>query len=94
MASSIEEAHFTFTDYDGKPGILVIIIRFGLMIWFHFWLNVYLKNNKDPTVGKFVMNLGFFGTLYIIAFPAVIVASWFFEDYQKNKIIVIGGILI
>jgi len=40
------------------------------------------------------MNLGFFGTLYIIAFPAVIVASWFFEDYQKNKIIVIGGILI
>ena len=94
VASSIEEAHYTFTDYDGTPGILVIVMRFGLMIWFHFSINVNFKLNKEKLVDKFVMNLGILGTIYILAFPAVIVGSWFFENYIRNKIIVIGGVLI
>ena len=47
VASSIEEAHYTFTDYDGSPGIVVILLRVGLMIWFHLSLDVNVKKNKD-----------------------------------------------
>jgi hypothetical protein len=89
----VEETYYTFSDFDGAPGYLIIVMR--LFMWLWFILSIFFNfEEKIGPVSEFVTHLMIMGSVYILSMPTVIAFSWLFTDYFRNKLVVAGSILI
>ncbi|KRX01907.1 hypothetical protein PPERSA_05746 [Pseudocohnilembus persalinus] len=79
--------------YDGWVGYVILVIQIGLFIYFQFGLN-NIKQKASIKLKSFIQQLSFFGSLYFLAIPILLVISWFFAFYDRNIIITLGTLLI
>ncbi|OMJ87697.1 hypothetical protein SteCoe_10541 [Stentor coeruleus] len=77
------------SDFECVPGYILIVIRILMWIWFIF-------NSKDLYVKascqleNFLNRFVFVSSMYFVALPIVIIASWFLEPYRRNAFVVVG----
>lgn len=88
-----DDSHYKFSDYEGIPGWLLILIRIGLFAWFSYLVqNLYKTVNGK--IKSFVLVFGVLGSVYLLSMPILVFISWFFASYVRNKVVIIGSTLI
>lgn len=83
-----EDSYNKFSDYEGVPGYFLVTFRVLLWAWF-----VYLIKDMQKTANaklmSFLVRFLIMASLYFLALPAVIIFSWVFEPYVRNKVVVV-----
>ena len=84
-----ESEKYSFTKYEGVSGIVIIIMRAIMYIW--FIINLYFTSkNKDLRKYKFIHNLGIGASLYFLSVPLLMIGSLAFPPHLREKVMV-GG---
>jgi hypothetical protein len=93
ISTVVEESYYTFSDYDGLPGYLIIIMR--VLMWIWFVVSIFFNfEEKSGNIADFVTNLMIMGSAYIMSMPTIIAFSWLFSDVMRSKMIIIGTFVI
>mmetsp|Transcript_11477 Transcript_11477/g.1717 ORF Transcript_11477/g.1717 Transcript_11477/m.1717 type:complete len:97 (+) Transcript_11477:487-777(+) len=50
-----EDSYYKFSDYEGAPGYILLVMRLGLWVWFAYNAYRLYENSKGPFIG-FTMN--------------------------------------
>lgn len=88
-----EDSYYKFSDYEGIPGYILLIFRIGLWVWFAYNAYRLHENAKGPFIG-FTMNFLLIGTIWFVALPVILFASWMFVEWERNKVVIFGSLLI
>lgn len=88
-----DDSYYKFSDYEGIPGYMLILIRLALWGWFIYLIRD-LKTQVTGKMQSFVNQFMILASIYFLSLPLVIIVSWFFANYMKNKVIIIGTTLI
>jgi hypothetical protein len=84
-----DDSYYKFSDYEGIAGVLLVVIRIGMWLWFLFFINDLLSS----VTGRLALFTKYFGvsaSAYFLAFPCLVVASWGFAPYSRHKVITVG----
>ena len=82
-----EETYNSFSNYDGVSGIIFCFFRVMLWIWFLYSV-VALAKESNQRLYDFLLNFGILGSVYFLNLPFVILLSWCFDHYTRNKIVI------
>jgi hypothetical protein len=88
-----DDSYYKFSDYEGVPGILLIILRLGMWVWFFMNIRQQLSETQGQVAG-FVFNFSIVASLYFLGVPILAIVSWLFRTYWRQKIITIGNLII
>lgn len=88
-----DDSYYKFSDYEGVPGIMLVVLRLGLWSWFLYSMRDLLKS----VTGRQAMFAQYFGVVasaYFLALPVICLVSWAFVPYARHKVVTIGTWLI
>lgn len=88
-----DDTYYKFSDYEGVPGVLLIILRIGMWVWFFINIRQQLSETQGQ-VASFVLNFSIVASLYFLGVPILAIVSWLFRTYWRQKIITIGSLVI
>jgi hypothetical protein len=83
-----EESYNSFSNYDGTSGFIFCFFRGILWSWFIYSVT-NLSKEVTPRVGEFLLNFGILSSVYFLNLPFVILFSWCFDHYARNKIVIL-----
>jgi hypothetical protein len=88
-----DDSHYKFSDYEGEAGMLLVLLRVGMWLWFVYCIKGLLKS----LTGRQAMFTQYFSVLasaYFLALPVIVVISWGFVPYARHKVVTFGTWLI
>ncbi|CAG9326709.1 unnamed protein product [Blepharisma stoltei] len=88
-----DDSYYKFSDYEGIIGFLLILIRIGLWGWFIYLIRG-LMTKVHGKMSQFVTQFAALATIYFLALPALIIISWLFAPYFRNKVVILGSTVI
>ena len=85
-----EDFYYKNSDYEGIPGYVLVFIRIALWIWFVYLIkDMQEQQKRNAKLLDFLNKYFIMASLYFLALPAVVVFSWIFEPYVRNKAVVV-----
>merc|ERR1711937_274592 len=84
-----------FRDYEHLPGKLVLMLR--LVMWSFFWYGTTVSlasTSREERVRSFVGKLRGLGSLYFLAFPALVVVAGFLSPLHRHPTVQCGSLMI
>ncbi|CAG9314587.1 unnamed protein product [Blepharisma stoltei] len=93
VGSITEDSYYHFSDYDGITGALLIFVRVALWAWFVYYIKSLYESVRGGMIA-FVLNFSIIVSAYFLSLPILVVISWIFKTYLRNKIVTIGGCVI
>jgi hypothetical protein len=88
-----DDAYYKFSDYEGVPGALIVILRICMWGWFVFSIQKVLASTHGQLAG-FVVHFSIVVSMYFLSVPGLVLFSWLFVTYWRHTVITIGGLLI
>ena len=92
---SYEGDFATFHDHEHTPGQLRVGLRVLLCLLFLAGCSLQLRRvSADPPLASFVFRLQVLGTLWIAAFPAMVLLAGMLPPYRRHPVIVLVSIVL
>lgn len=88
-----DDAYYKFSDYEGVPGVLIVVLRIGMWAWFIFSIRKVLATTHGQ-LASFTLHLTIVVSIYFLAIPGLVLFSWLFVTYWRHTVISIGGLMI
>ena len=82
-----EDSYNKFSDYEGVPGYFLVTFRVLLWVWFMYLIRD-MQTRASQKLMSFLSKFSIMASLYFLALPAVIIFSWVFASYVRNKVVV------
>ena len=83
-----EDSYYKHSDYEGIPGFFLIVMRIALWLWFLYLIQEMKQKANEKMMG-FLIKFSIMASLYFLALPALVIFSWIFEAYVRNKVVVL-----
>lgn len=83
-----EDSYYKNSDYEGIPGFCLIFMRIALWLMFIYLIRDMQKKANQKLL-SFLLRFSIMASLYFLALPIVVVFSWVFVDYVRNKVVVV-----
>lgn len=87
-----DDAHYKYSEIEGIPGYIVIVIRVVLWGWFVYLIRS-LYGNGIGKQSTFILNFGWLASMYLLSQPILLVISWVFATYWRNCVVAAGSML-
>ena len=85
------DAYYKYHDFEGIQGIFLIILRVSIyayfVLGFYKTIRVCMRRAK-PFMHRFLI----FSSVYMLAFPSMVIISCFFAPYVRHSVIVYGSV--
>jgi hypothetical protein len=88
-----EDRFDRFSEYEGYTGAALLSMRLALFGWFLFNTSE-LFNKAAGRLKLFVSRFTLTGSLYFLSHPLVVLASFYFDPYLHNWVVVLGSVSI
>jgi hypothetical protein len=88
-----DDSYYKFSDYEGVPGVILIVLRLGMWGWFLYCLTGLMKSVTGRQA-TFTQYFGVVASAYFLALPLIVLVSWAFVPYVRHKVVTIGTWLI
>ena len=83
-----EDSYYKNSDYEGIPGFCLVFMRIALWVWFVYLIRD-MQQKANQKLLNFLFRFSIMASLYFLSLPGVIIFSWVFEPYVRNKVVVI-----
>lgn len=87
------DSYYKFSDFEGIPGYIVVIIRISLWFWFYYSITTTYTDSKGM-LNSFIFQFTILVSVYFLSVPGLVLFSWIFSPYIRVKVITIGTNLI
>lgn len=88
-----DDSYYKFSDYEGVPGGLLVVLRVGMWGWFIYCIKDMLKSVSGKQAA-FTQYFGVVVSAYFLALPVIVLISWLFVPYARHRVVTIGTWLI
>lgn len=93
LSKASDDTYYKFHDYEDLAGYLIVFVRSGLFFYFLKGLyRTFMEANEK--IRSFIVKLGIFGSIYILAFPVIIFINTIVAAYCRHQVIVIGSLVL
>lgn len=88
-----DDQYYKYHIYDGFAGIIIILLRIGMFVYFLIGLVKTYKKAR-LLVKNFIMRFGIYSSMYLLAVPILVLVANFAAPYTRNKIVQVGSLLL
>jgi len=93
LSKLTDDAYNRFSELEGVPGVILVIVKLGLWGWFLVLVMELQKRVKGKTL-EFLRPFGVLASVYFLSQPLLLVVSSLFVTYWRNTIVVLGNTLV
>jgi hypothetical protein len=87
------DAYHKYHDYEGIQGLLLVISRIGIFIYFLFGMRSTYTTCRAKAK-SFIKVLGICGSAYLLSFPTMLLFCYVCAPYVRHKVLVLGTIVV
>jgi len=83
-----EDTQNNFSNYEGIPGFIMALLRLILWAWFLYSI-ISVFNECNQRTSDFLLSFGITSSVYFLGLPVVVIFSWCFDHYIRNKVVIL-----
>jgi hypothetical protein len=81
-------------NYEGIAGIFIFLMKIGFYSYFCYNFRKVINESRDDRVKRFLKRFWFFGSVYFLAFPVLLIINTFVAPYLQHKFITFGNLAL
>ena len=86
------DANYKYHDFEGVQGLLLVLIRIAMYVYFLISFKETLTKCM-PKAKLFMTRFSIWATLYLLAFPILVVVALVCAHYVRHKVVTIGNLV-
>lgn len=93
VSKNSDDEYYKFHDYEDWAGKLILMFR--ISIFYYFLKGIYRTfSEANQRVRFFILKMGFFGSIYFLAVPAISIINTFIAQYCRHQVMEIGSLIL